>query len=146
MTEAERGRLISAALKRNRDAGLSVGGRPKAIKDEAEALRLCELCRIGELRIADATEMLGVCRKTFWTFRERHGYLRRDVVFAKYAHASGGGKGGRRRLMPDERALKALREYHARECTITDICEYAGVSYYTAKRWLAEGFRKEEAS
>ena len=146
MTEAERGRRIAAALKRNRDAGLSVGGRPKAIKDEAEALRLCELCRIGELRIADAISLLGVCSKTFWSFRARHGYLRRDVVFAKYANASGGRKGGRRRLTPDDRALKALREYRARECTLHDVCEYAGVSYATAKRWLAEGFGKEEAS
>lgn len=146
MTDMERGRLISAALKRNHDAGLPAGGRGRAIKDEAEALRLCELCRIGELRLMDAAKMLGICKKTFWTFREKHGYLRRQTRYAKYAYAAGGGKGGRAKKMPDERALKALREYRARQCTITDICEYAGVSYSTAKRWLADGFGKEEAS
>lgn len=61
---------------------------------------------------------------------KRHGYKQKCVK--------------NRLLLPTERELRALHEYWQRECTLTDVCQFTGRCYTTVRRWIDEGFGKEQ--
>ena len=144
LTTEERSRRIKEGLARARDEG-RIGGKKRLI-DETEGRRYAEMCVRGEIQTQEAARLLGVTNATFFRFRETHGFSRKVQKYAsKHIKARTYKKGEHRQKMPDERGLKALREYYAKECTLRDVCEYCGVCYATAKRWTTQGLGKESA-
>ena len=109
--------------------------KPKAINVE-DGLRFCEECVSGHMTIKEAARQLGVCLKTLWTFRKEHGYLQKDREFKRAPFTQRRTNCGRKLTTPTERDFKAIREYQEHKCTLRDVCEYCGVSYSVAKRWV----------
>lgn len=124
MTREEKAERIREGQRAAWARGVRWGHHLKGDRDKRH--QLAAAVELGEMTVTEAAAELDIHTMSMSAWMRRNGY-----------------KVTKRNSVPTERALKALREYWARECTLNDVCEFTGRNYYTVRRWIDQGFGKE---
>ena len=126
MTREEKADHIRAGQKAAWEAGRRWGYQFTG--DLAERERVADAVQDGEISCRAGAKQLGIAASALSAWMKRRGYRMKNT---------------NKPLHPTKKDLRALREYWARDCTLTDVCQYTGHSYLVVRRWIDEGYGKE---